>query len=183
MAAVSSIVAVAAVVVSAGVSYSSQRATKKAGKRAQEKEEEAKKVAQAEQVAQQREKTRAQLRDERVRRAQILQSSANTGVTGSSGESGSTGALNTALGANLASMTRQGNSANIITNLQQGAANALRDGANKVAQYQTIGAVANAATSAYGAFASPTPAATTTTYNTPGGQSPSTVANPYALKF
>lgn len=185
MAAVSSIIAVAAVVVSAAVSYKSQQAQKEAAKKAQRKEEEAKKVSQAEQVVQQREKTREQIREERVRRAQILQSSENTGTGGSSGSAGSTGALNTALGANLSSMTRQGKAANVITNLQQGAANDLRDGQNKAARYNTIGAVAQAGFSAYGAFATATPAVAggTDNFSQVGGQSPATQPNPYALKF
>lgn len=183
MAAISTIVAVAAVAVSAAVSYSSQQAQKAAAKKAQKKEEQAKKVSQAEQVVQQREQTREQIREERVRRAQILQASENTGTSASSGASGSTGALNTALGANLSAMTRQGKAANVITNLQQGAANDLRDGQNKVAQLQTIGSVAQAGFSAYGAFSAPTAAPTTSTPVQTGGYSPATQPNPYALKF
>ena len=44
---------------------------------------------------------RAQIRDERVRRAQIMQSAENQGAGGSSGQSGATSGLATNLGANL----------------------------------------------------------------------------------
>lgn len=121
MAAVSTFVAVAAVAVSGATAYEANRQAKKAA----EKQEEAGKVASAEQAAQQTAQTRAQIREERVRRAQILQSSENTGVTASSGAIGSTGALQTTVGANLASASRQANAANAITGLQQDAADAL----------------------------------------------------------
>lgn len=181
MAAVSTIVAVAAVAVSAAVSYKSQQDQKAAAKKAQRKEEQAKRVSQAEQAVQQREKTREQIREERVRRAQILQASENTGTTGSSGAAGSVGALNTALGANLSSMTRQGKAANVISDLQQGAANDLRDGQNKAAKWETIGSVAQMGFSAYGAFSAPTAPKSTPVQT--GGYSPATQPNPYALKF
>lgn len=44
---------------------------------------------------------RQQIREERVRRARILQGAENTGVEGSSGEMGAIGSLSTQLGANL----------------------------------------------------------------------------------
>lgn len=44
---------------------------------------------------------RQQIREERVRRAKILQAAEGTGVSGSSGELGSTGGLATQLGANI----------------------------------------------------------------------------------
>lgn len=137
MAAVSTYVAIAAVAVAGASAYESSQQAKAAAK----KEEEAGKVASAEQAAQQTAQTRAQIREERIRRAQILQSSENTGVTGSSGALGSTAALQTTVGSNLAAASRQVNSAKAITGLQQEAANLM----TKSRETQAIGSFASSA--------------------------------------
>lgn len=65
------------------------------------------KAGNAQQTAMER---RQQVREERVRRAKLLQSSTNTGTAGSSGEIGATGALatnlNSNIGQNLGSLQR-----------------------------------------------------------------------------
>lgn len=156
-----------------GVSAFEQR---KAQRSAAKKEDEARDVARAEQEAQRISQTRQQIREERVRRAQILQQSENTGVGSSSGALGSVGALQTTVGSNLASATRQTNSADAITGLQQDAA----DFRSKAAQIGAIGSLAGkAVTAGAGIYAAnQTPTAPTTQV---GGQSPATEPNPYDL--
>lgn len=152
MAAVSTIVAAATAAVTAATAYQQQRVQKKAASDAKEEERKAKRTAAAEQSAQQAEKTRAQIREERVRRAQIMQSSENTGVTASSGAIGSSGALSTQTGANLASMTRQANSANAITTFNQNAAYALAEGQAKSDMWGNIGQVTTSGLDLFGQY-------------------------------
>lgn len=146
--ATSTYVAIAAVAVAGASSYEANQQAKKAA----EKEEEAQKVSAAEQAAQQTAQTRAQIREERVRRAQILQASENTGVTGSSGALGSTGALQTTVGSNLAAASRQAASAQAITGLQQEAADYRSKGRDIQAQGQMISGALNAGSSLFGAY-------------------------------
>lgn len=119
MAAVSTIVAVAAVAVAAGSAYMSAQAAKDAAK----DRKQAGKVSQAETTIQRNENRRQQIREERVRRAQVLQGSQNTGVSESSGELGATSALGTLIGSNVATQARQANSSNAISSWNQSAAN------------------------------------------------------------
>ena len=95
---------------------------------------------------------RQQIREERVRKAQILQASQNSGVTGSSGAIGAVGAMQTQLGTNLANASRAQQSAQGITNLNQQAANFLTS-AN---QTQAVGGFVSSAITAggnlYGAY-------------------------------
>lgn len=82
-------------------SYSAQQDAKQAAQRSAEEQ----RKAQAEQKAQAAQKSamerRQQIREERVKRARVLQSAQNTGVSGSSGEIGAIGALSTNLGNNI----------------------------------------------------------------------------------
>lgn len=64
----------------------------------QRKAQEVQKASQAQQAAMER---RQQIREERVRRARILQSAQNTGTAGSSSEFGAVGGLGTNLAANI----------------------------------------------------------------------------------
>lgn len=178
MAAVSTIVAVAAVAVAGVSAYEQKQQAKKAAKR----EKEARAVAQAEQAAQQTAQTRAQLREERIRRAQILQQSQNTGVGGSSGAGGSTGALATSVGANIAAASRQANSANAISGLQQQAADARTKGAEIAATGQLASSLLSAGGNIFAATAStapPKPPASGTPQT--GAFSPASQPNPYDL--
>lgn len=118
MAAVSTIVAVAAVAVAVGSAYMAQKNAKAAAK----DRKEASQVGQAEQAAQRNDNRRQQVREERVRRAQIMQASENTGVSESSGELGATSALGTLINSNVATQSRQQNSSNAIASWSQSAA-------------------------------------------------------------
>lgn len=118
MAAISTIVAVAAVAVAAGSMYMSSQQAKAAAK----DRKEAGAVSSAESSAQRSQNRRQQVRDERVRRAQILQGSQNTGVSQSSGETGATSALGTLISSNVSTISRQENSSNAISSWSQSAA-------------------------------------------------------------
>lgn len=134
MAAITTIVAVSALAIAAGSAYQQSQAAKSAAK----DRKEAGRVAQAEQAAQANQSRRAQVREERVRRATVLQSAQNTGVSQSSGEIGATSALGSLIGGNLASGSRQANSAAGIGSLSQSAANSDVRGA----QWGAIGSFA-----------------------------------------
>lgn len=69
-----------------------------AAREAAAERKEASAVQTATQRLQDRENRRQAIREERVKRARLLQSSENTGVGGSSGALGAAGALNTSLG-------------------------------------------------------------------------------------
>lgn len=70
---------------------------------------------------------RQQIREERVRRARILQSSENTGTSGSSGEAGAISSLATQFGANLGFNVGKLQTARNISIFSQDAANAQAD--------------------------------------------------------
>lgn len=146
--ATSTYLAIAAVAVAGASSYEANQQAKAAAK----KDEEAQEVSAAEQAAQQTAQTRAQIREERIRRAQILQSSENTGVTGSSGALGSIGALQTTVGTNLAAASRQAASAQAITGLQQEAADLRSKGRDVQAQGQLASSAISAGSSLFDAY-------------------------------
>lgn len=117
-------VAVVGLVVSV---YSSEQQASAQKKAAQKQEENQRRLLseqekmRAEQQASNAEKAarerRQQIREERVRRAKIMQASENTGVSGSSGELGSIAGLGTQLGSNLgANASSLSHAANINTN-------------------------------------------------------------------
>lgn len=120
MAAVTTIVAAAALAVAAGSAYTQAQEAKSAAS----DRKKAGKIQQAENQASSNESRRQQIREERVRRASILQSSQNTGVSASSGQLGSISALGSQVGGNVSNISRQETSAGAITNLNQSAANA-----------------------------------------------------------
>jgi hypothetical protein len=68
---------------------------------AAEEQRQARSVSEAEKAQQAAIEQRQQIREERVRRARIIQSATNSGTLVSSGVSGATGSLSTQLGANL----------------------------------------------------------------------------------
>lgn len=133
-------VAVVALAVTAAASYEQSRQAKAAAKDRRE----AASITRAEQAAQQNQSRRQQVREERVRRAQILQSAQNTGVSQSSGELGATSALGSLISGNLASMSRQNNSVQGIGAANQSAADADLRGAQ-------WGAIAGFSSSVFGA--------------------------------
>lgn len=151
-------VAIAALVVTAAASYQQSQQAKAAAK----DRKEAAQVGQAEQSAQLDQNRRAQVREERVRRASIIQNSRNTGVGESSGDLGAQSALGSLIGSNLAGMSRQQSSATAIGNNMQSAANADLAGAQ-------WGAVGQMSSSIFGTAASiaMTPKPTTQVKPTP----------------
>jgi hypothetical protein len=101
--------------------------------------------AQAEQKAmnaqQQAAARRQAIREERVKRARIMQASENTGTSFSSSEAGATGGLSTQLGGNLGFSLGQYNSAARMSDYGQSAANFLSSADNKMTQANMWGGV------------------------------------------
>jgi len=75
-----------------------QRSASHRSQDAQRKIAEVQRASNAEEAAKER---RQQIREERVRRARVIQSSVNTGTNASSGEEGALGSLSTQLGSNI----------------------------------------------------------------------------------
>ena len=95
-------VAIAALAVTTASTAYSIAEQRKAGKAQQEGQD----IATAQQKSVDLANKRQQLREERIRRAQIEQASANQGVGGSSGEAGAISALGAQVGANIASINQ-----------------------------------------------------------------------------
>lgn len=113
--------AVAYIIIAAGTAYSVDQSEKARSDRnkaadAQKDAQKEQKAANAAQAAQER---RQQIRDERIRRARILQAGENTGTEESSGEFGAIGSLATQLGTNLGFNLGQLSSANRRSDLLQ----------------------------------------------------------------
>lgn len=92
---------------------------------ASREQKKARKEQQAVNAAQAAQERRQQIREERIRRARILQASENTGVTESSGEAGAVGALATQLQGNVGFNLGMQRSASNISDFQQNAQDAL----------------------------------------------------------
>src|SRR5690606_24432925 len=104
MAAVSTIVASAALALSVGsgvAAYAKDRQSRRAQRRAEEEQEAIRNEQLAANAGQRDAERRQQIREERIRRAQILQSAANTGTSGSAGEAGALGSLASQQATNL----------------------------------------------------------------------------------
>lgn len=91
------IVAIASLAVGTA-SYVEQKNSAEDAQAAQQKAQSVQKGVQAAQAATER---RNQIREERVRRARLMQASQNTGTVSSSGEMGAIGGLSTQLGTNI----------------------------------------------------------------------------------
>jgi len=105
----------------------------------QRKARDEQKAAQAAQSAAER---RQQIREERVKRARLIQSSANTGVTGSSGEAGAAGGLSTQLGSNIGFNLGQRQAASNISDAGQDAADFLSSANSNMVDANQWGQVA-----------------------------------------
>lgn len=145
MAAISTIIA-AVSLVSGFVSAQNQADAQDEARRNQEnanaeqrKARDEQKAAQAAQSAAER---RTQIREERVKRARLLQSSANTGVTGSSGEAGAAGGLSTQLGTNIGFNLGQQQAASNISAAGQNAADFLSSANSNIVEANQWGQVA-----------------------------------------
>jgi hypothetical protein len=137
--------AVASLVVAAGAAYMQHKAQVKAA-REQKKANEIQK-AQADVSAQA--DRRQQVRQDRIKRAQIAQSAQNSGVSMSSGEFGAGGALSTQIGNNIGSISEGQNTANGVSARLQSAQNA----SNQAATFAQVGQLASSTFS----FAASTP--------------------------
>lgn len=107
----------------------------------QRKAREEQKAAQAAQSAAER---RTQIREERVKRARLLQSGVNSGVTGSSGEAGASGGLSTQLNTNIGFNLGQQQAASNISDAGQNAADFLSSANSHIVdanQWGQIGAL------------------------------------------
>lgn len=169
MAAITTIAAITAV----GVGIASYAAAEKSRKQAAAAyKEQAASQAQvrSEQVAlnsqQAANERRQQIREERVRRAKILQAAEGTGTEGSSGELGATGGMATQLGANIGTNLGQLAGTGRINQFSQTAAdfgtaaqNALNNQAAASNRLSLSLSIFNAA-GGFGAFASKAPAPT-----------------------
>ncbi len=110
----------------AGSAYSSIQQNR-AQKRAAGAQKDASDTSAAMQKNQEMEARRKQIREQRIRAAQIEQSASNQGVVASSGELGSISALSTNVGSNLAAMSAQSYGAAGIGAANQAAVNAQAD--------------------------------------------------------
>jgi hypothetical protein len=112
---------------------------------------------------------RAQLREERVRRARILQSAENTGVDASSGEFGAIGSLSTNLASNIGDNLGRLGSAQRTSEYAQNAANFQGDVAQSMFKAQKMDglfSLSSSIFSAAGGFGT-----LETALNSPGGSS------------
>lgn len=110
------------------------------------KAREEQKAAQAAQSAAER---RQQLREERVKRARLIQSSANSGVAMSSGEAGASGSLATQLGTNIGFNLGQQQAASNISAAGQNAADFLSSANNSISEANQWGTMASAGMSIF----------------------------------
>lgn len=104
MALATSTIAMIGLAVSAGgafMSYQQQRQAQSNASRAAREQERANGVTIAQQAQQAAQERRQQIREERIKRASILQQSENMGTANSSGETGALGGMKTHLGSNL----------------------------------------------------------------------------------
>ena len=113
-------VALAALAVSSASTVYSIAEQRKAGKAQQEGQD----IATAQQKSIDLANRRQQLREERIRRAQIEQAAANQGAGGSSGEAGAISALGSQVGSNIASISQGQLAASGISNAMSRAAGA-----------------------------------------------------------
>lgn len=91
-------IALASLAVSAVAGYQQYEAAKDSAKAREEGQD----IQAAQGTIEQRRGTRQAIREERIRRARIMQASENTGVSGSSSQFGSIAALSTLTGSNVA---------------------------------------------------------------------------------
>lgn len=125
MAAVSSIIAAAALTVGVASAYQQRQSAKEQRRAMQQAAYEEKKVravSAAQNTFRQAQEQRQQIREERVRRAQIMQASENAGVSGSSGAMGAVGALSTNLNSNVGFNRSSAAAGQLITGFSQNAA-------------------------------------------------------------
>lgn len=144
--------AVGSVVVGVGSAIAQREAQQDAAKKQRAAGQEQAAI-QAQQAAQER---RQQIREERIKRARIMQAAENTGVQGSSGEFGAVGSAATQLSSNIGFNLGLIDKTQNISALQQGAADDLTTASN----WAAVGGVSRSIFSltSGGLFGSSTPA-------------------------
>lgn len=168
--------AVVAVVVGAYSAHEQQQEQKKAREMQQKANEENRKVRaeqDAQNAAQRAAERRQQLREERVKRARVIQASANTGVANSSGEMGATGNLATQTGVQLGMNSGMAMHGAAMSAYSQNAADALTQANNHMVeanQWGQIGSLAFSFGANAGSIFGPNSAATPKNIS-PGNQS------------
>jgi len=136
----------------AGSAYSAVQQNR-AQKKAAGAQKDAADTSAALQKNQEMEARRKQIREQRIRAAQIEQSASNQGVSYSSGQLGSISALTTNVGSNLAAMSAQNYAANGIGQANQTAVNA-QSSSQQWGMYGSLfGGVTSLAGSAASSFA------------------------------
>lgn len=142
-------------------------------------------TAQNERMNRDLETKRQQLRQERVRRAQIQQSSQNTGVAASSGQIGAESAINTQVGQNISNITSEQQANLAIGYYQQKASDAQvrAQSGQQFTQLAMTGLSLYSGFGAAGAAAANPGIGTGSAGVAAGSMSPSTVSNPYALNL
>ena len=124
-----------------GVVVAQDQQRKAAGER-----KKAGRIGRAQQAAVEARTTRQQIREERVKRAQILAAAENTGVAGASSEAGSLSAMRTSVGSNIAFRNEQTAYADAQSKKLQNAADLDRKASNTLAFTK----IASSAVSAFG---------------------------------
>lgn len=152
MAAVTTMLVVGAVAASSYVSYTERKEAKKDAKRAANEQRKAQSEQRAQQAAQQAAERRQQIREERVRRAKILQSAQNTGTAGGSGVAGAVGSLSTQLGANIGMNLGAIQASNRISAFMQNAADYNLASQNHMFNADNAQAIGSAAVSIFGSM-------------------------------
>lgn len=132
---VATILAIASLVVAAGSAYVAHKDSVAAA-RAQRQ---ASQTAQAQNVVAQQAQIRDQVRQDRIRRAQIMQASANTGTLGSSGELGGIASLDSQTGANISGINTTANTQSAISGFQNQAQSELQ----KAETWSSVGQLAS----------------------------------------
>ena len=105
----------------------------------------------AQNAAQAAQERRTQVREERVRRARVLQSSEGTGVEGSSGEFGAIGALSTNLSSNIGSNLGRISASDRTSTYAQNSANFMSDAQNSMFDAQQADKLFSLSTSIFSA--------------------------------
>ena len=125
MAAISTIIAVGALAVGGVAAYQGYEARKEQAaynKQAAQEQKKARSEEKALNYQAQAAERRAQIREERVRRARILQAAENSGSSGSSGEIGALGGMATQLAANIGMNLGRAQGGDMISGYLQNAA-------------------------------------------------------------
>lgn len=128
---------------SAVISYTQQQSAQDKARKAADEQRKAAAVSSAAGAAQAAQEQRQQVREERIRRSQILNQAAATGTSGSSSEAGAVGALSTNLSSNIGTNRAAINSGQLITGFNQSAANyntAAQNRMNRANMWEGIGA-------------------------------------------